>query len=57
MITYATYVPAGKINEQWLILAEGLVNQVDPIASGTQCSLVAQPRYAEVARVWEERRR
>lgn len=50
-------VPAGKINEQWLTLAEGLVNQVDPIASGTHCSLVTLPRYAEVARVWEERRR
>jgi len=49
-------MPKDEINLQWLVLAEDLINQIDPIASGRHCSLVALPRYAEVERVWQERR-
>lgn len=49
-------LPMDETTQQWLVLAECLVDQIDPIASGIHCSLVALPRYADVARVWEERR-
>ncbi len=49
-------LPKDEINLQWLVLAEDLINQIDPIASGRHCSLVALPRYAEIERIWQERR-